>query len=199
MKANSGSEGGGHKARLGELTAKVADLIFRPSSGTHFRRQATFSFTAMGERAALRLIAEPAFAPGGLQAMIRYKEIAFTAYAVTNMARARKFYEGVLGLKVSRKFSKVFYEYDIGPGTLVVACNPKRWPPSRKGTAVALEVVDFDEAVAHLKKKKVPLAIPVQDVPTCRMLGVRDPDGNLITLHQRKRRPAGKKPSPGPR
>src|SRR6059036_3286592 len=31
--------------------------------------------------------------------MIRYREIAFVAYPVTDMARARKFYEGVLGLK----------------------------------------------------------------------------------------------------
>lgn len=124
--------------------------------------------------------------------MIRYKEIAFTAYAVTNMARARKFYEGVLGLKVSRKLSKAFYEYDIGPGTLVVACDPKHWPPSRKGTAAALEVRDFDAAVAHLRRKKIKLAIGPMDFPTCRMLGVRDPDGNLITLHQRKgKRAAG--------
>jgi predicted enzyme related to lactoylglutathione lyase len=125
--------------------------------------------------------------------MIRYKEIAFTAYAVTNMARARKFYEGVLGLKCSRELSKNFREYDIGPGTLVVACAPKQWPPSRKGTAAALEVVDFDVALAQLKKKKIKLAIPPQDFPTCRMLGVRDPDGNMITLHQRKRKPAKKK------
>lgn len=125
--------------------------------------------------------------------MIRYKEIAFTAYAVTNMARALKFYEGVMGLKVSRVFSKNFREYDLGRTTLVIACAPKLWPPSRKGTAAALEVVDFDAAVAHLQKKKVKLAIPVQDFPTCRMLGVRDPDGNMITLHQRKRKPAKKK------
>jgi catechol 2,3-dioxygenase-like lactoylglutathione lyase family enzyme len=31
--------------------------------------------------------------------MITYKEIAFVAYPVTDIARARKFYEGVLGLK----------------------------------------------------------------------------------------------------
>lgn len=30
---------------------------------------------------------------------IRYKEIAFVAYPVTDVIRARKFYEGVLGLK----------------------------------------------------------------------------------------------------
>ena len=33
--------------------------------------------------------------------MITIKEIAFTGYPVTDMARSRAFYEGVLGLKVS--------------------------------------------------------------------------------------------------
>lgn len=133
---------------------------------------------------------EPRHAPAGpLGIMIRYKEIAFTAYAVTNMPRARKFYEGVLGLKLSRKFSDVFIEYDIGPGTLVVACDPKHWPPSRKGTSAALEVRDFDAALEHLRRKKVKFAVGPKDFPTCRMVAVRDPDGNLISLHQRKRRP----------
>ena len=31
--------------------------------------------------------------------MINVKEVAFSCYAVTDMDRARKFYEGVLGLK----------------------------------------------------------------------------------------------------
>ena len=121
--------------------------------------------------------------------MIRYKEIAFTAYAVTNMKKARRFYEGVLNLKVSREFSKNFVEYDVGHGTLVVACAPDTWKPSKKGTAAALEVVDFDAALEQLKKKKIKLAIGPEDFPTCRMLGVRDPDGNMITLHQRKKQP----------
>ena len=118
--------------------------------------------------------------------MIKYKEIAFTCYAVTNMARARKFYEDVLGLKLSRKFSNAFVEYDIGPGTLAVGCAPKQWPPSRKGTAAALEVADFAAAVAHLKKKKVKFDIPPMENPGCWMVGVRDPDGNKIILHHRK-------------
>jgi len=118
--------------------------------------------------------------------MIKYKEIAFTAYAVTNMKRARKFYEGVLGLKCSREFSKNFVEYDIGKGTLVVACAPDQWKPSRHGTAVALEVKNLDEAVAHLRKKKVKLHIGPMDFTICRMVGFRDPDGNVITFHQRK-------------
>jgi len=120
--------------------------------------------------------------------MIKYKEIAFTAYAVTNMRRARKFYEGILGLKLSRKFSNNFIEYDIGKGTLVVACAPDLWKPSKHGTAAALEVQDFPAALEHLKKKKVKFHIGPHEFPTCSMVGFRDPDGNVITLHQRKRK-----------
>lgn len=119
--------------------------------------------------------------------MIRYREIAFTAYAVTNMAKARKFYEGVLGLKLARKLSANFVEYDIGSGTIAVGCAPDRWKPSKKGTTATLEVVDFDAAVEHLEKKKIRFAIGPFDFPACRMVGVRDPDGNIIVLHKRKK------------
>jgi predicted enzyme related to lactoylglutathione lyase len=118
--------------------------------------------------------------------MIRYTEIAFTAYPVTNMPRARKFYEDVLCLKPTREFSENFIEYDIGPGTLVVACSPELWKPSEEGTAVALEVDDFPAAVEHVKRNNVPFAIGPMDFPTCNMFGVRDPDGNMVTLHKRK-------------
>jgi len=120
--------------------------------------------------------------------MIKYKEIAFTVYAVTNMTKARKFYQGVLGLKPSRVLSKNFVEYDLGPGTLVVACAPKQWKPSRHGTSAALEVANFAEAVEHLRKKKVKFHVGPLEFPTCRMVAFRDPDGNVISLHQRKRR-----------
>ena len=124
--------------------------------------------------------------------MIQYKEIAFTAYAVTNMAKARKFYEGVLGWKPARVLSKNFIEYDIGRGTLTVGCAPEQWQPSRKGTTAALEVVDFDAAVAHLSKKKIKFALGPLDFPSCRMVGVRDPDGNMVVLHKRKSQPKKK-------
>lgn len=121
--------------------------------------------------------------------MITYKGIAFTAYAVTNMPKARKFYEKVLGLKPTRVFSKNFIEYDIGRETLVVACAPKQWQPSKKGTSAALEVKDFEAAVDHFKKKKIKFAVGPIDYPTCSMFAVRDPDGNLIAFHHRKKQP----------
>ena len=120
--------------------------------------------------------------------MIKYKGIACTTYASTNMARSRKFYEGVLGLGPARVFSKNYVEYDIGKGTLAVGCAPKMWPPSRKGTVASLEVVDFEAAVEYLKKKKIKFVVGPVEFPLCRMVAVRDPDGNKIALHNRKKK-----------
>lgn len=123
--------------------------------------------------------------------MIRYKEIAFIAYAVTRMARSRKFYEKVLGLKPnsfsSGKMKSMWMEYDVGPGTLAIGVA-KEFKPSKQGSSAALEVVDFDAALAHLEKHRIKFVIGPVEFPRCRMVMFRDPDGNKISLHQRKRR-----------
>jgi predicted enzyme related to lactoylglutathione lyase len=120
--------------------------------------------------------------------MIRYKEIAFVAYPVTDMARARKFYEGVLGLKPNAPLKSPdahWIEYDIGPGTLGIGSSP-RWLPSPDGPSVALEVEDFEAAVATLREHSVPIIIGPMETPVCHMATVQDPDGNKLTLHKRK-------------
>jgi predicted enzyme related to lactoylglutathione lyase len=122
--------------------------------------------------------------------MIRYKEISFIAYAVTRMARSRKFYEKVLGLKPnsfsSGKMKSMWMEYDIGPGTLAIGVS-EEFKPSKHGSCAALEVMNFDAAIAQLKKHRVKFIIGPKDFPCCRMVAFRDPDGNKISLHQRKR------------
>lgn len=122
--------------------------------------------------------------------MIRYKEISFVAYPVTRMARSRKFYEKVLGLKPN-SFSSgqrklMWMEYDIGPGTLAIGVSDE-FKPSKQGASAALEVVDFDAAIAHLKKHRVKFVIGPKEFPSCRMVMFRDPDGNQVSLHQRKK------------
>ena len=123
--------------------------------------------------------------------MIRYKEISFIAYAVTRMARSRKFYEKVLGLKPNRfssgKMKSMWMEYDIGPGTLAIGVSDE-FKPSKQGACAALEVVDFDAAVAHLRKHRVKFVIGPKEFPCCRSVMFRDPDGNMISLHHRKPR-----------
>ncbi len=120
--------------------------------------------------------------------MITYKEVAFTAYPVTDIGRARKFYEEVLGLKPNaplKSEDQPFIEYNLGPGTLAIGCSPQ-WKPSEDGPSSALEVEDFDAAVATLKEHGIKPIIGPQEGPICWMVTVRDPDGNKITLHKRK-------------
>jgi catechol 2,3-dioxygenase-like lactoylglutathione lyase family enzyme len=120
--------------------------------------------------------------------MIRYKEIAFVAYPVTDVARARKFYEGVLGFKPNaplKSETQMWIEYDIGHGTLGIGCS-EQWKPSEDGPSVALEVQDFNVAIATLREHNVPIIIGPLEMPTCDMATVRDPDGNKLTIHRRK-------------
>ncbi len=116
-------------------------------------------------------------------------EIAFTCYPVTDLRRARTFYEDVLGLAESRFFGAGdvgFVEYDIGPGTLAITNMAPEWKPSAGGGSVGLEVDDFDEAMARCKARGCVFGLEPMDTPVCRMAVVLDPDGNSVTIHRRK-------------
>ena len=51
--------------------------------------------------------------------------------------------------------------------------------------AAALEVEDFDAAIATLKAENVKFRMEPMDCPACRMAMVFDPDGNTICIHKR--------------
>jgi len=122
--------------------------------------------------------------------MIKISEIAFSCYAVTDFARARAFYEGVLGLKstmlVGEPGGMQWAEYEIGSGALSIGSAPGMFKPSPDGCSVALEVEDFDAAIATLKQHNVKFRIEPMDTPVCRMAMVFDPDGNTLCIHKRK-------------
>jgi catechol 2,3-dioxygenase-like lactoylglutathione lyase family enzyme len=66
---------------------------------------------------------------------MKIKKIGFVAIPVTDMKRAREFYEGVLGLKESTRFMDgKWIEYDIGDDTLCIASISNTWTPSDQGT-----------------------------------------------------------------
>lgn len=115
-------------------------------------------------------------------------EIAFTGYPVTDMARARAFYENVLGLKPSQVFGegeKQWVEYDIGPGTLAITNFSPEWKPSAQGPSVALEVENFEAAIAALRAAGTKFAVEPTASPVCRLAVISDPDGNGIAIHKR--------------
>ncbi|MEY2558642.1 MAG: hypothetical protein QOE34_2067 [Verrucomicrobiota bacterium] len=118
---------------------------------------------------------------------MKVKEIGFVAIPVTDMERARKFYEGVLGLKESGRFMDgKWIEYGIGKDTLCVASISDTWTPSDQGTGAALEMENFEEAIAELKKANVTFAMDAFESPVCHMAIVQDPDGNKLMIHKLK-------------
>jgi predicted enzyme related to lactoylglutathione lyase len=120
--------------------------------------------------------------------MLKVTDIAFSCYPVTDMARARRFYEGVLGLKPARLFDEAgmqWTEYDIGPGTLALRAGAPDWNPRSDGCSVGLEMEDFDAAIAQLRANKVKFRMEPFPTPVCRMVFISDPDGNTICIHKR--------------
>ncbi|HEU5078318.1 MAG TPA: VOC family protein [Opitutaceae bacterium] len=120
-------------------------------------------------------------------------EIAFTGYTVTDVKRARAFYEGVLGLETSRIWGEEpapdWIEYDIGSGCLaIVKGDGKLWQPSPHGTAAAFEVDDFQAFVDKIKAANVKIVMDVYESPVCWMLTIADPDDNRLVIHKRKNR-----------
>ena len=51
---------------------------------------------------------------------------------------------------------------------------------------MALEVENFDEAIASLKEAGVKFYWEPSETPVCHMCLISDPDGNSICIHKRK-------------
>src|SRR5437868_14683493 len=99
---------------------------------------------------------------------MKIKKIGFVAIPVTDMKRAREFYEGFLGLEVSDEMmTGKWIEYAVGTDTLAIANVGDQWTPSDQGTGAALEVEDFDDAITQLRKASVVFAAEPFETPCC--------------------------------
>jgi predicted enzyme related to lactoylglutathione lyase len=118
---------------------------------------------------------------------LKIKEVAFVCHTVADIAKAREFYEKVLGLKhlMNLEFAPGVWwvEYDIA-GVALAVTNSQ--PPSAGGASIALEVENLDEALATIKAAGVALAFDTMDFPPCRLFGITSPDGYSVMFHQRK-------------
>jgi predicted enzyme related to lactoylglutathione lyase len=118
---------------------------------------------------------------------MKIKDIGFVAIPVTDISRARNFYEKVLGLPVSDEMmGGKWIEYAVGDDTLAIANVGEQWTPSDQGTGAAFEVEDFGEAIKHLKDQQVRFAADPFETPCCHMAVVQDPDGNKLIIHKLK-------------
>jgi predicted enzyme related to lactoylglutathione lyase len=121
--------------------------------------------------------------------MLKVIEFAFVGYPVTDMTRARRFYEGTLNLTPATVFDhdgRQWVEYEVGPHVLgITNMAAEQWKPSADGPSVALEVENFDEAIAHLRAEGTRFVLEPFDSPVCRTAIISDPDGNSIAIHKR--------------
>ena len=118
---------------------------------------------------------------------MKINNIAFVGIPVTDVRRARTFYEEVLGLAVSDEMmGGKWIEYTVGDNTLAIANVGEEWRPSDQGTGTALEVENFDEAIKQLRNQDVPFAAEPFETPCCHMAVVQDPDGNKLMIHKLK-------------
>ena len=115
------------------------------------------------------------------------KHIAFTMYLVTDMARARQFYEETLGLRLTRREAHEFewVEYDLDGGTFALT-NVKQGgtPSAEAGGSIAFEVQNVDQMVEQLRGKGVRIKLEPFSTPVCRLAVILDSEGNAVTLHQ---------------
>jgi predicted enzyme related to lactoylglutathione lyase len=121
--------------------------------------------------------------------MLKVAEIAFTCYPVTDMARARKFYEEILHLKPTMAYAPPdsgmqWTEYDIGSSTLALGSGAPGWQPRSDGCSVALEMENFDDAIAELRAKNVKFKMEPMSTPACQMAFISDTEGNTICIHK---------------
>ena len=117
---------------------------------------------------------------------------AFPNVAVKDLERARKFYEGTLGLKpgsAGEHGGKWWIEYDLpGGGCLALTNTTGDKPSDSAGGTIALEVEDLDRLIADLKGKGVRFKSDIIHSPVCRMAVCLDSEGNALLLHQLKPR-----------
>lgn len=114
------------------------------------------------------------------------KEIAFMGYPVKDMARARKFYEEIMGLKPEEVDPNgTFTEYDLN-GVAFSLGRFDGWEPSTSGPSVAFEMDNFEQTVAMLKKENVAFQMEPIETPVCFMASIEDTEGNSLLIHKRK-------------
>lgn len=115
-----------------------------------------------------------------------------TLLPVMDMARARAFYEGCLGLTAGNFRPDGKFEYAVGGSTL--ALFPKPEGTKAEHTAISFRVADIAASVAALKKAGV--SFESYDLPGFKtvehvcVLGsekaawFKDPEGNYLCIHE---------------
>lgn len=111
------------------------------------------------------------------------KQIHHLVVWVTDMKRAKAFYEDVLGLSVGYE-SDTWTEIRAPESSTYIGLHFTTQTPGN-GTEISFLVDDIEEAATNLKKKGVKFVSEiVQAAPGKRVVHFVDPDGNPLSLYE---------------
>ena len=113
------------------------------------------------------------------------KEIAFFAYSVRDVPKARAFYRDVLGLKEGESFGDHWIEFDVGNTTFGIGNGESLGYEPGKSSGISFEVDDIVDMRRRLLDSGVE-AGEVNEFPACQAVFASDPEGNKFAIHQRK-------------
>jgi len=116
------------------------------------------------------------------------KDIAFFAYSVRDVPRARAFYAQTLGLQEGDSFSDHWIEFSVGNTTFGIGNGEGLGFEPGASTGAVFEVDDLQAMQERLKASGVEVG-EIHEFPACTVCFARDPDGNRFGVHQ-LRRPA---------
>jgi catechol 2,3-dioxygenase-like lactoylglutathione lyase family enzyme len=106
----------------------------------------------------------------------------FVVLNVPDLAAARAFYTGKLGLEVEAE-SPEFIQFRRASGA-VFALQPDTDATSYSGLELWWHVENADQAHDELAAKGIPIAEPLTDRPFGRVFAVSDPAGNILRFLQ---------------
>jgi predicted enzyme related to lactoylglutathione lyase len=112
------------------------------------------------------------------------REIAFFAYSVRDVPRARAFYAETLGLPPGESFGDHWIEFNVGNATFGIGNGEGLGFEPGASTGAAFEVDDLEAMRERLQASGVEVG-EILEFPACRTCFARDPDGNRFALHQR--------------
>ena len=111
----------------------------------------------------------------------------FITVATKDIKAAEKFYAGVLGLPLSKRWGQMpAAEFETGTLTIAVMQSEAFGMEFRANNhPIALRVDDVASARAELEAHGVEFRGDILDSGVCHQAFFQDPDGNMLALHHR--------------
>ncbi|MDQ2679527.1 MAG: VOC family protein [Candidatus Eremiobacteraeota bacterium] len=122
------------------------------------------------------------------QQSVKIKGMDLSGYMVKDAARAIAFYRDVLGLEPTLVYQENRgAEYELPDGaTFGLWGAGGKVLPFQPSNGILFAVDDLKGSLSVIKARGIPLVMETE-TPNCFMAMFHDTEGNLVTLHQRKR------------